>query len=231
MKTLSPEDAPLSPEQLHDTLVELAQYLWKEGHIKAPTSNDAVPDVEEEGITNIAAVLVAGKEKAVIETGMKKKATAKASAAEQARAKEIEALDLIQVEFREKTLTIGRERHRFCEPLFEPSVLKGVEGLPPKPVPLSQVLSIQDGCGFAMSKADIYTRITIWSNLLVTGDISGVKGLLLGQCSEVCPVNSFSRDRCRSSSISVTLSRRQCRYSIRNTTKICSSASHPGVLR
>ncbi|KAG5221002.1 actin-related protein [Salix suchowensis] len=44
-----------------------------------------------EGITDIAAIVVAGKEKAVIESGMKKKANAKASAAEQARAREIEA--------------------------------------------------------------------------------------------------------------------------------------------
>lgn len=84
-----------------------------------PVEGMAVREAEDEGITDIAAVLVAGKEKAVIESGMKRRATAKASAAEQARAKEIEALDLVTIEFRGKEVTLGKERHRFCEPLFD----------------------------------------------------------------------------------------------------------------
>jgi actin-related protein 9 len=50
---------------------------------------------------------------------MKHCATAKASGAEQARARKIEALDLITVEFRGKEVTLGKECHRFCEPLFD----------------------------------------------------------------------------------------------------------------
>jgi hypothetical protein len=45
-------------------------------------------------------VLITGKVKAVIESGMKRRATAKVSVAEQVRAKEIEALDLIIIKFK-----------------------------------------------------------------------------------------------------------------------------------
>lgn len=55
----------------------------------------------------------------MIESGMKRHATAKVSAAEQARAKEIEALDLVTIEFRGKEVTLGKECHRSCEPLFD----------------------------------------------------------------------------------------------------------------
>jgi len=103
--------------------------VWREGLVKVPVDGEAAREIEDEGVTDIAAVLVAGKEKAVIESGMKKRATAKASAAEQARAKEIEAMDLVAVEFRGKEVTLGKERHRFCEPLFEPSLLNVIEGL------------------------------------------------------------------------------------------------------
>ena len=97
----------------------LARQVWQAGLVRVPVDGVAVREAEDEGVTDIAAVLIAGKEKAVIESGMKRRATAKASAAEQARAKEIEALDLITVEFRGKEVTLGKERHRFCEPLFD----------------------------------------------------------------------------------------------------------------
>ena len=67
----------------------LARQVWQAGLVRVPVAGIAVREPEDEGVTDIAAVLVAGKEKAVIESGMKRRATAKASAAEQARAKEI----------------------------------------------------------------------------------------------------------------------------------------------
>jgi actin-related protein 9 len=73
-----------------------------------------VREAEDEGVTDIAAVLVAGMGKAVIESRTKRRGMAKkASAAEQARAMEIEAFDLVTVEFRG---TLGKERHRFLRP-------------------------------------------------------------------------------------------------------------------
>jgi len=176
MNALSPPTSPLDPETLHATLLELVQQLWKGDAIKVPSDGETAV-AEDEGVTDIAAVLVAGREKAVIESGMKKKQTAKASAAEQARAREIEALDLITVQFRDHSLTIGKERHRFCEPLFDPSLLldlPGTAALNPaeeKPLPLQEVV------GHVVNQTDVDQRQYIWHGLFVTGDITRhVKG-------------------------------------------------------
>lgn len=178
INSLSPPDNPLDFETLHNTLLELVQQMVNEGLVKVPSDGEtALP--EDEGVTDIAAVVVAGREKAVIESGMKKKATAKASAAEQARAREIEAMDLITVQFRELSLTIGKERHRFCEPLFDPQLLVGLYGTttsgPDNDKPL---LPLQDIVGHAINQADIDQRQYIWHGLLVTGELTRqVKGV------------------------------------------------------
>ncbi|KAH9034677.1 actin-like ATPase domain-containing protein [Lactarius hengduanensis] len=155
------------PAEQSAALRALARQVWQAGLVRVPVAGIAVREVEDEGITDIAAVLVAGKEKAVIESGMKRRATAKASAAEQARAKEIEALDLVTVEFRGKEITLGKERHRFCEPLFD-SVPQG-EGLP---------MTLQDAVGHAVRLTDVDQRQYIWYGLMVTGDVTArVKGV------------------------------------------------------
>jgi actin-related protein 9 len=174
VSALSPPSNPLEPEALLSILHDLVKHIWMEGYIKVPSDGEtAVP--EDEGVTDIAAVLVAGKEKAVIESGMKKKATAKASAAEQARAREIEALDLVTVQFGEHSLTLGKERHRFCEPLFDPKLLNGISGVSGS----ENSLPLQDAVGLAVGHAEVDQRQYVWSGLLVTGDLTRhVKGML-----------------------------------------------------
>ncbi|KAF8634661.1 hypothetical protein AX17_004130 [Amanita inopinata Kibby_2008] len=186
MSTLSPADKPLDPETLQQTLLELVEQVWEEGLIKVPSDGE-IAVVEDEGVTDIAAVVVAGKERAVIESGMKKKATAKASAAEQARAREIEALDLVTVQFREQSVTLGKERHRFCEPLFDPLLLRGVPGVTPKSN-LGLPLSLQEVVGHAVGQTEIDQRQYIWQGLFVTGDITRrVKGLGIALQSRLAP--------------------------------------------
>ncbi|KAL6304501.1 actin-like ATPase domain-containing protein [Sparassis latifolia] len=178
MAALSPPASPLSPEALQPVLLELAEHIWQEGLIKALAEGEAARDIEEEGVTDIAAVLVAGKEKAVIESGMKKKANAKASAAEQARAREIEALDLVTVQFRGHTLTVGKERHRFCEPLFDPNLLTSLPGIEPKARKDVPILPIQTAVGEAVGRTEVDQRAYIWQGLFVTGEITNhIKGL------------------------------------------------------
>jgi len=75
------------PAEQSAALRALARQVWQDGLVRVPVAGIAVREAEDEGVTDIAAVLVAGKEKAVIESGMKRRATAKASAAEQARAR------------------------------------------------------------------------------------------------------------------------------------------------
>jgi actin-related protein 9 len=181
MTAASPPDSPSDPVAVQKFLLDFVKHVWSEGHIRVPSDGQIAEVLEDEGVTDIAAVLVAGKEKAVIEAGTKKKATAKASAAEQARAKEIEALDLITVQFRDHSITLGKERHRFCEPLFDPTFLKM---LPPNDVNGSEdPLSLQDAVGFSVSQTEVDQRQYIWQGLFVTGDLTNcVKGELSG-CS------------------------------------------------
>ena len=199
ISALSPPSNPLDPEALHATLLELVKQLWKDGTIKVPSDGETAV-AEDEGVTDIAAVLVAGREKAVIESGMKKKATAKASAAEQARAREIEALDLITVQFRGHSLTLGKERHRFCEPLYDPSLLDGVPGIVNSNLDAEKPLPLQEAVGNLVNQAEVDQRQYIWQGLFVTGDITQhVKGqFAFFPQFNIMLIKSF-RYRCRSS--------------------------------
>ncbi|TFK74922.1 actin-related protein [Pluteus cervinus] len=186
VSALSPAGAPVDPATLQENLIALVKQIWEDGHVKVPSDGETAAP-EDEGVTDIAAVLVAGKEKAVIESGMKKKATAKASAAEQARAREIEALDLITIQFRNHSITLGKERHRFCEPLFDPSLLEGLTGFAPRPAD-RKPLPLQDAVGFSVNQADIDHRQYIWAGLFVTGDITkSVKGVAIALQSRLSP--------------------------------------------
>lgn len=159
----------------------LARQVWQAGLVRVPIDGIAVREAEDEGVTDIAAVLIAGKEKAVIESGMKRRATAKASAAEQARAKEIEALDLITLEFRGKEVTLGKERHRFCEPLFDLNLLSHGDSTTldehASPEGDGMPMTLQDAINHAVRLADVDQRQYIWLGLMVTGDVAThVKG-------------------------------------------------------
>ncbi|KAL1943075.1 hypothetical protein VTO73DRAFT_4746 [Trametes versicolor] len=184
---LSPADAPLAPEQLQAALLALARQVWAGGLVRVLAEGEAARDLEDEGVTDIAAIVVAGKERAVIESGMKRKQNAKALPAEQARAKEMEALDLVTIEFGGKEVTIGKERHRFCEPLFDPGLLEGVPGVLAKE-PRDLLRPLQNAVGEAVNKTDVDQRNYIWQGLFVTGAITNhIKGLGLALSARVSP--------------------------------------------
>jgi actin-related protein 9 len=166
------------PPDLHS----LAQQIWLSDLVKVPSDGETALAPDDDGITDIASILVAGREKAVIESGMKKRASAKASAAEQARAREIEALDLVTVNFgtgeHAVALTIGKERHRLCEPLFDPGLLAGLPGIEWSRDGGDQPLSLQDAVGYAVKETEVEQRQYVWSSLFVTGELSNhVKGM------------------------------------------------------
>jgi len=186
VNVLSPPESPLSPEKLHETFVDLARHIYRKGLIKAPAVSGSAAttgEVEDDGVTDIASILVAGKERAVIEANIKKRANQKASPAEQAKLREIEALDLVTVEFDGKELTIGKERHRFCDPLFDPRALRNLPGLQPsgddKPL-----LSVSEVAGHALAKTEVDQRQYMLGSphaaggVLFTGEVTNhVKGL------------------------------------------------------
>ena len=173
----------IPPAEHPATLRALARQVWQAGLVRVPVDGMAVREAEDEGVTDIAAVLVAGKEKAVIESGMKRRATAKASAAEQARAKEIEALDLVTIEFRGKEVTLGKERHRFCEPLFDLNLRALGEATAldehASPEGDGMRMTLHDAVNHAVRLTDVDQRQYIWHGLMVTGDVATyVKGEL-----------------------------------------------------
>jgi len=174
-------------KKLGEILLDLARHLYNEGLIKAPAVSGSAAttgEAEDEGVTDIASILVAGKERAVIEANIKKRASQKASAAEQAKLKEIEALDLITTEFRGKELTVGKERHRFCDPLFDPRVLRHVPGLQSLGTDEKPLLSISEIAGHSIGRTEVDQRQYMLGSPLAaggvffTGDITNhVKGL------------------------------------------------------
>jgi actin-related protein 9 len=172
-------------DQLQGKLLALARQTWQAGLVKVGETSALA---EDEGVTDIAAVLVAGKEKAVIESGMKKRANAKATAAELARAKEIESLDLVTIEFEGQELTLGKERHRFCDPLFNPTLLQNVPESPISIASLQERLAktnlptilppLNEVVGHCVGLTDVDQRRYIYEHLFVTGEIcSQVKGV------------------------------------------------------
>ena len=166
------------PDADDELFAEIARKIWEQGLVRVPSDGQTAEVQEDEGVTDIAAIVVAGREKQVIEGANKKKATLKASAAEQARAKEIEALDLVTLEFREQTLTFGKERHRFCEPLFDPRLLKAAGDEEMRP--------IQEAVGHAVGLTEVEMRQEIWAGLFVTGELTNhVKGNLCS-CMIIC---------------------------------------------
>ncbi|KAH9933319.1 actin family [Fomitopsis serialis] len=186
---------PLDEAGQQAALEGLTQLLWAEGHIKVLSEGEAaaqeVEDLSADGDINIAAIVVAGKEKAVIEKGMKNKA-ARANAAEQARAKEIEARDLIEVQWRGKTITVGKERHRFCEPLFDVSVRESVKGKE-REKDDAPALSVQAAVAEAVGRTEFDQRQYIWQGLFVTGEITNhIKSLgaaLQTRLTSLIPLN------------------------------------------
>jgi actin-related protein 9 len=187
MNALSPPENPLDPETLHTTLLDLVKQLWKEDLVKIPSDGEtALPD--DDGVMDIAAVVVAGKEKAVIESNQKKKNQGKQTEAEKKRDREIEALDLITVQFRGHSLTIGKERHRFCEPLFDPSLLVGLPGTAALDPSDEKPLPVQEVVGHVVDQMDVDQRQYIWQGLFVTGDITRhVKGIGVALQSRLAP--------------------------------------------
>lgn len=186
---------------IQETLLALVKQIYEEGLVKVPSDGETAV-TEDDGVTDIAAIVVAGKEKAVIESGMKKRAIARATAAEQARAREIEALDLVTVQFRDKSLTLGKERHRLCEPLFDPTLLNMIGKYAGSGAGDDTQIPLQQAVGHAVGQADIDTRQYIWQGLFVTGDLTRhVKG-------ECCLVFFCNVDLIPSTGIAIALQSR-----------------------
>ena len=181
---------PLSPDDLDAALVTLIQKAWHDGIIQVPHTEGSAPpppsNEESAGIEDIAAVLVSGKEKAIIEAASaRKKTTAQEKkAAASAAEKERLALDLVDIEFdftpkggEERTLkvTLGRERHQFCEPLFDPALLLRLGTALPEQRRhklAEQPIGLQEAIRSSVAALDATIRPIAWDGVFLTGDSS-----------------------------------------------------------
>ena len=189
--------------QQHAKLIErnllgVARQLWKEGHIKVPAEGE--PEPEEEGTLDIAALLVSGRERALIENISAKRTNKNLSKADKEREKEIQAMDLVTIQYSTfGNITVGKERHRFCEPLFDPGLLGGInaEGLYGRdvqkaldedslPEKLENVKGNEEGEMVMPLHAAVQTAIMtrpawerphLYLGLLITGDLAKIHGM------------------------------------------------------
>lgn len=134
-------------ERLQEALVALATQLVQDGHIRTPNEGDEASGGDDEGTLDVAAALVAGREKAVVEEQARRKAAMEAAAAagndegavaaitgEQGQAGGSTDASAVLVDFRGLKIKVGPSRFRYAEPLLDPSILASVRGLGEKEV-------------------------------------------------------------------------------------------------
>ncbi|KAG2344070.1 actin-like ATPase domain-containing protein [Suillus weaverae] len=85
MAAASPPDKPSDPEVTQRFLDDLVKYVWTEGLVRVPSDGQTVEIPEDEGVTDIATVLVAG-----------------CFCCRASSRRKIKALDLVTAEFRER---------------------------------------------------------------------------------------------------------------------------------
>lgn len=179
VNVISPSTNPLSQDALQATLLRLAEHILNEGHVNplaasaAPATAAVAAAEEEDASANLASILVAGKEKALIEASSKKKAAAR-GVAEREKEKERQALDLIDIEFEGVKLTLGKERHRMCEPLLDGDWVKMMirQGLKDE----MTTMVLPEAINFLLgSISDLRSRSAVCDAVQVTGKMSRVK--------------------------------------------------------
>ncbi|TIC04756.1 actin-like ATPase domain-containing protein [Wallemia mellicola] len=151
----------LSEDERFDALVEISQELFKH-----PESLSLLPEEEEKDKKkkgeefDIAAALVNGQEKNLID---EKNAKENNAAAAQGR---------FQLEWRGSTISIGKIRQRFWEPLFNIDLLKGLKGIEEE----QTLVGLPEAILSTVEQCEIETRSQIYNGLVLAGPLAGAKG-------------------------------------------------------
>lgn len=176
----------ISPENPHAAAWCLAKQLADEHVVCVDTEIQPQPDEDDEGVLDVAAALVEGRERDVVtERERQKKAAAEAKAAAQ------NAGDMVTISFRGIEVRVGSVRKRFHEPLFRPSVLERVSALNiPMPHAVAQALQARRAGGeptcvslpeavelAANNVQPMERRVLLWENVILSGPMALVKGL------------------------------------------------------
>lgn len=180
-----PPPPPSYPDTpLPETLLRLAKHLWTVNAIRPLLMGGQILTVEEEeGVTDIAAALAAGKERALIEAKAANAKSHKSAArqAEDAKKKAAAAAadgaaadaDVVLVEFEGREFYIGRVRNKFCEPLFDPTLLAGVDGVDDKTS--SELVSVQEAVHQSIGAVFGSEKLSLWEGVVVVGEMSRIR--------------------------------------------------------
>jgi actin-related protein 9 len=175
---------PTYPETpLPETLLRLSHHLFSLGLIRPNLMNGQrlTVEQEEEGVTDIAAALVAASRTAASKSH-KSAARQAEDAKRKAKADSTAAgMDVMLVEFEGREVSVGVVRHRFCEPLFDPTLMKEVEmdgkvgGVGELPV-----LALQEAVELSVgSILNAHERLGVWDGVVIVGEAARMKSELL----------------------------------------------------
>ena len=173
----------VAPGQTHAAAWSLAQQM-ADDHVVCVDTDITQTDDEDEGVLDVAAALVEGRERDVVkERERQKEAEAKSAASNTSGA--------VVVSFRGVEVPVGSVHKRFHEPLFRPAVLERVSLDIPTPRAVAQALqarriggepmclSIPDAVARATANVHpMERRLPLWENLILTGPMALTRGLI-----------------------------------------------------
>lgn len=170
---------------------------------------------EEEGVNDIAAALAAGKERALIEAKAANAKSHKSAArqAEDAKKKAAAAAadgaaadaDVVLIEFEGREFYLGRVRNKFCEPLFEPMLLAGLEGGLEGLGKPSEMVAVQEAVQSSIGTVFGREKLALWEGVVVVGELARIKsefGFILPLVRSPSSAYLFSSSSLRSLSTS-----------------------------
>ncbi|WFD29205.1 hypothetical protein MSPP1_000211 [Malassezia sp. CBS 17886] len=177
----------LAPHDTDAAALELAHQLVEEGHVYVDANaagNAIVTDQEngDEDTFDVAAALVEGRERDVVEERQRQKG--------ESAAQESDVSDVVRVHFRGAQVSVGRVRGRFHEPLLHPQLLERVQLSVRAPAAVVQALRAQRIGGepacLALPDAALLVvnnvqpperRPVLWDSLVLPGPATCIRGL------------------------------------------------------
>ncbi|TIA93633.1 hypothetical protein E3P99_00027 [Wallemia hederae] len=152
----------LSEHEQFDALVEIAHELFKN-----PASLSLLPEEDEKEKKkrkgeelDIAAALVSGQEQNLIN---EKDAKENNAAAAQGR---------FQIQWRGSTVSVGKMRQRFWEPLFNMQLLKGLQGVDEE----QTLVTLPEAIMNSVNQCEMELRPQILNGLVLAGPLAGARG-------------------------------------------------------
>ncbi|TIA87278.1 hypothetical protein E3P81_03998 [Wallemia ichthyophaga] len=150
----------LGEQEKFNALVEIAQELFNHPHSLSLLPEEDEKEKKKGEELDIAAALVSGQEQNLID---EKDAKENNPAASQGR---------FEVQWRGSTVSVGKIRQRFWEPLFNMNLLKGLKGVDEE----QTRVSLPEAIVYTLDQCEIETRQQILNGLVLAGPLAGSKG-------------------------------------------------------